>query len=412
MNQNLRSKLPQSILGFLPFLIFFPQGLLYAGVVIYLVALVISGEYRVKYDNVRNHPLAIPVAVIFLITLVVAVTGDRTAPKFWSGFAHYQIYIFLLLFLAAGKGEWQRMARRMFVAGGMAAASCFYLRELGLLPEVELFSSYINYSGNNSIAIGIMMSLVSGILLSECVAERGLRQVLLRTALFSYVCFALLFYAQTRTGALVFFLLAGIVFLQLLVHSWKKAATFLIAITLVAAVAWQLSPSLRIRVVHTIAAVELAVSNVANAEKDIRVELYQVAAEIALERPILGHGIGQWLPLNRQRAYTDRAKAMTTPHNDYLLYAVEIGLVGLSAFLLTWVAQLWLAVRIGGQSGIWLLMVTIGLIVGGAFNAILRDSVFGMPFMVLLAIPLAGLQRGAMRSESVERQNRLAERLR
>ncbi len=40
-------------------------------------------------------------------------------------------------------------------------------------------------------------------------------------------------------------------------------------------------------------------------------------------------------------------------------------------------------------------MLGVAVIVGGMFNAILRDLVFGMPFMILLAIPLAGVARNS-----------------
>lgn len=90
---------------------------------------------------------------------------------------------------------------------------------------------------------------------------------------------------------------------------------------------------------------------------------------------------------------------MTTPHNDYLLYAAELGLLGLAALCWLWISQLVVAFRIGGRRGMQLAMLTAALLIGGMFNAILRDSVFGMAFMVLLAIPLAGVSRCAVQAE-------------
>jgi hypothetical protein len=45
----------------------------------------------------------------------------------------------------------------------------------------------------------------------------------------------------------------------------------------------------------------------------------------------------------------------------------------------------------------WLGMLGVAIMVGGMFNAALRDAVFGMPFMILLAIPLAGVTRNRIR---------------
>lgn len=86
-----------------------------------------------------------------------------------------------------------------------------------------------------------------------------------------------------------------------------------------------------------------------------------------------------------------------TPHNDYLFYAAEIGLIGLAALLWIWLIQLTVAWKIGGAPGMWLGMLGVAILGGGMFNAILRDAVFGMPFMILLAIPLAGVTRNNVR---------------
>ena len=93
---------------------------------------------------------------------------------------------------------------------------------------------------------------------------------------------------------------------------------------------------------------------------------------------------------------------MTTPHNDYLLYATELGFLGLGALLWILGTQLFLAFSLARhkntvygrtREGMWIAMLTLAMMLGGMFNAILRDAVFGLAFMILLAIPLAGLQR-------------------
>ena len=55
--------------------------------------------------------------------------------------------------------------------------------------------------------------------------------------------------------------------------------------------------------------------------------------------------MGQWLPLYQEKAKGSVSEKMTTPHNDYLLYWCELGIVGLISLVLTWMWQ-W---RIGFQ---------------------------------------------------------------
>jgi len=92
------------------------------------------------------------------------------------------------------------------------------------------------------------------------------------------------------------------------------------------------------------------------------------------------------------------SEEMTTPHNDYLLYTTELGLAGLLALLWIWLSQLRIARHMSQSNhlvqqeyAMLLAMLGVTMMVGGMFNAILRDAVFGMAFMILLAIPLAGL---------------------
>lgn len=411
MRAALRSALvPQNVLAILPFLLFFPSGVLYVGVLLFLLALALSGGYREKLQRICAHPLFYPVLGILGVTTLIALFQDHSVPRFASAFAHYQIYLFLLGFIAVGGGAWQRRAIHAFMAGAVMAATLFYLRAAGLLPPIALFTNIQHYSGNNSIMIGIMLALAAPMLLFDATMQETRKAALFRLALFAYVGFALLFFASTRTGAVIFVVLCGLVLLWVGKRWPGRALALLAVLVVIGLISWQASSTLRARALQTVVAAKSVDST---AEKDVRIDLYQTAAGMVVEKPWFGHGIGQWLSLNRERAETDAARSMTTPHNDYLLYAAEIGIVGLGAFLWTWVSQLWLAARINGAMGMYLLMITLGLLLGGAFNAILRDLVFGMPFMILLAIPLAGLRRsGAAEPAGVATSKVLTEQVR
>lgn len=387
-----RQALPQTLLSVLPFLLFFPSGLVFAGVVLYLVALAASGGYREKWQIAVQHPLFPPTMAMLAVTTIAAIMLDKSAPKFWSGFGHYQIYFFFLAFIAVGSGDWQQRGMKSFMAGGVVAAGLFYLKYFGLLPEARLFEAYHVYSGSNSILLGILLALAAGVLLFETVAGRAGRWRWLQAFMFVLVATAGLFFAPSRTGHLIFAVLCGTILLWQLRQSWKKGVGFLACVAVIIALAWQFSPYLRDRALHTAAAVQ-SVGKPGGGPPELRIELYEVAAGFVAQKPVFGHGIGQWLPMNRKYGKTADGKSMMTPHNDYLLYATELGFVGLAVLLWAWILQLWLAVRIGGRHGMWALILTLGLFIGGAFNAILRDADYGMAFMILLAIPLAGLCR-------------------
>jgi O-antigen ligase len=134
-------------------------------------------------------------------------------------------------------------------------------------------------------------------------------------------------------------------------------------------------------------------------EDGMRLELYMNTWQMISQSPWIGHGIGNWLPMYQQKAQGQISEKMTTPHNDYLLYWFELGVTGLLALLAIWGTQLRIARQmvagVHSERAMLLAMLTVGMIFAACFNAILRDGVFAFAMLILLAIPLAGVQKNA-----------------
>ena len=387
-----RESLPQTILAALPFLLFFPHGIVKAGIVVFALSVLVSGDYRNKWRTAKASPLFWPVVGMFGISCLLAVFTDRSAPKFWSGFAHYQVYFYLLLFISIGPGDWQRRAANAFFAGALLASTLFYLNLLNLLPDVRLFGDYIAYSGNNSILLGVLLAVAAGGVFYEMIDHTD-RRLLWQIPAFLYIAAALLVLARTRSGSLIFIVLCLFVLLKQATRSWHRALGIAAVLALMVAATWHLSSSLQTRALKTVQDIKAFSQGEKTSGEGIRAEMYWITAQMIAEKPLTGHGIGAWLPVYQQRAKGLATGRMTTPHNDYLLYTAEIGLIGLAALFWIWTTQLVVAWRIGGVHGAWLAMLSLTLFVGAMFNAILRDLVFGMSFMILMAIPLAGVTR-------------------
>lgn len=393
MNVDLRrNHLPQTILAILPLLLFFPIAIVYAGVFLFMASLVIAGEYRAKWMTAKQNPLFWPVLVLLAISWFAAVVLDRPEQGFWSSFGHYQTYLFLLLFISVGGGAWQDKARHWFFAGAIYAASLYYLSLLKLLPAVQPFTNYVVYNGNKSILLGILLAIAASWMLAELMAVRERRAFWWRACALVYVSMALLFLAKTRTGVLIFLLLCVLASIRYWRWTWRSMC-WLLGTVVVIGIASGAAGELRTRALGTFSDVMAFSQGHKISEQGNRLEIYTVTSGIIAEKPLTGHGIGSW-----EAHYIERARArgmhfFSTPHNEYLLYATEMGLLGMAALLWVWLAQLAAGWKMGGEHGMRLMMVGIAMMVGGMFNAILRDAVFGMAFMVLLAIPLAGSKR-------------------
>lgn len=437
-----RTAWPQQVLVWLPLTLFFPIGVVYAGVLVYLLALLLSGQYAARWQSVRRSPMFFPVLGLSVCSGAIAVLRPHAAHEFGSGLLHYQSYWFLLLFLAAGGSdlsanlsahenptqkksgfgtlEWQSRAQIVFFGGALLAATLFYANALHLLPNVTGFKSYAVYDGNKSILLGVLLALAAGWMMHAWRWQRnhhGWRALALL-----YVVFALFVLAKTRTASLLFLLLCGLMLFRHFKWRWPSllslAAVLLLSVggvryvlTLPAPVtclANQMSevyhmPASQVIVTRGICTVQQLRDfwqGKKISEDGMRLEIYRNTSELVAEQPLFGHGIGNWLPLYQQKAVGQISAGMTTPHNDYLLYATELGAFGVAALLWIWITQLRVAYQMSKsqqnserQRAMLLAMLGVAMMLGGMFNAILRDGVFAMAFMILLAIPLAGVER-------------------
>jgi len=150
---------------------------MYAGVLLFLISLAISGNYREKGQAILASPMLAPILSLSLVSCLVAIFLPRPAGEFWPALVHYQTYLFLLLFLCVGAGEWQRRAVGFFLAGALIAASLFYLNFLQMLPVNTMTRSYVIYQGNKSILLGILLAVAAGWTLNHLVEAKERRWV-------------------------------------------------------------------------------------------------------------------------------------------------------------------------------------------------------------------------------------------
>lgn len=401
---------PQYVLAMLSFTLFFPLGFMYFGVLAYLCALIADGDYKRKWVTARTHPMFLPILCLSLFTCMVALIHAGEGSDYWSSFAHYQIYLFLLLFLSVGSGGWQSRSISSLKLGAVIAATLFYFSYLNLLPEMEFFKSYNHYKGNKSILLGLLLAITAGYMIYESLVQR--KRHLPHILATIYITIALIFFSKNRTATVIFVCLCCLIVIVRWRFSWRGlvalSAIFLalggglIYMSTLPPPQTCLVQAMRSdspfrvvqdRVLCTLDQVRALSQGRSAGDDGMRVEIYKLTLEIIAEKPFSGHGISTWVKEYNSRSKGLSSNTMTTPHNDFLLYATELGVVGLAGLLWLLAKQLFLAANLGGQRGMQLAMLTLAMLIAGMFNAVLRDGVFGMAFMILLAIPLAGMSR-------------------
>lgn len=416
MQVDFKKRLPQEVLAFLPLTLFFPVGFMYLGLLCFFVAFVISADFKHKWQLLRHHAMLVPTLALSLVCGFSLISNPPTDKEYWSHFFHYQTYWLLLPMIVVGAGVWQEKAVRNFFIGALIASTLFYAANWGLLPENTLFRSYIIYQGNKSILLGLLLAVASAWMLYDWSVHRT--HFLWRLLAFVYVLSALILFSKSRTAALLFFLLLSVFLCRnFSFQRWQLAlASVILACAggglYLAATAPKPVTCLakEMQDIHRMNGLEIfknrsicTVQQVRDfgkqgsvSEDGMRLEIYQNTWQLIEQRPLLGHGIGQWLNLYQEKARGMMSEKMTTPHNEYLLYWCELGVLGLFALLALWGRQLLLAFQMARRHSPWampLCLLTISMMFAGAFNAILRDALFGLAMMILLAIPLAADDR-------------------
>ena len=124
-----------------------------------------------------------------------------------------------------------------------------------------------------------------------------------------------------------------------------------------------------------------------------RLNLWRRSAQAIAEKPLLGHGVGSW---NQVYERVERKWATSTPltwkgnpHQEFLLWGVELGVVGMVVLVLLLGSLYQDARAMEAASQHALLSVLTALVVTSMFNSVLFDALIGDFFCTVIGLLLA-----------------------
>jgi O-antigen ligase len=278
-----------------------------------------------------------------------------------------------------------RRAKLSLFIGTLYAGAVYCFAKLGWLPDWTIFSYYHQYAGNKSISLGIFLAIVAAWMLNEAFDASERRTMLAYLAAYAFTEWVVVQFAVTRTGTLMVYLLSALVILRRLKFNRRYLAMVaVVSVVIMGAVLSNSDGNRRLQGVGA-AITALQEGSVATGESN-RLQFLRVTGAMIAEKPIVGFGIGGWRQEYPVRAEGLETAFMSTPHNDYLLYGSELGVIGL--ILLAWIfgALVFASLRTKSTKGTALLLVMVALVVSSMFNAMLRDWRFGVPMMLMIAI--------------------------
>jgi O-antigen ligase len=223
-----------------------------------------------------------------------------------------------------------------------------------------------------------------------------------RWSLYALVLLAsvdVLFLVRGRTGQLVLLVLT--VYFCARHFGWRGLFTGVLAALVAVASAWYLSSTFRDRVVLATAEYEHSkVASAADLENSVglRMEWYRNTLRMIAQRPIFGAGTGGFPEAYAAFVTDPVAQKPAHPHNQYLMTAAEMGLVGVCALLAVFIWLWKSSVRIPDLLRRELVRgLILTFAIGCLFNSLLIDHTEGLFFVWMLALSFAGVDFGGAR---------------
>ena len=327
--------------------LFFPIKLGVANTLLALTLLFwfLGGEFRVRWQGAINNPITKPALLMFGLVLMGALYSLAPLDAVLQALNKYSKFLMIPVVLSLlMEASWRQRCWNAFALAMIVTLASTYA---GLWVHVPwaIASTPSDWGSDHTvfkdyIAQGLMMSTFVVLALSRSsTATRGLIKVgWLALALAAGV--SVLFLSDGRTGylaiAAALVVYAGVVSPR----NWRLGAAGLT--TLVLALLLFLSPTAqqRLKAIYTEAQTQLNTSEDlkqldASTSIGARLTMWAFSVEQIKERPLFGAGTGAYGTLARAACGEHPSCAVVTvhPHNQFLFFAVELGILGLLAYV-------------------------------------------------------------------------------
>lgn len=358
-----------------------------------------SGPTRADISRLRDHPLVLAAIVLFALCVVGLFYGDGTAE---SGLMYLKKYldlllipVFVLLFRDASS---RRAGIRAFEVAMLLTLVASYLLAIGVLPWTKPFTANV-ISGATAfklqIAHGTFMAFASYLFAERARTGTSSAARVLWGIACGLAAVNVLFMVSGRTGYLVLFALAMVFCWRMLGAKGLIAAMGALVITIALAMSGSNSFSDRVRLAGSEARAWEYGAGIGTSIGE-RLNFYTTTARIIREDPLFGVGLGGFPEAYRLQTEGTKIVPTLNPHNQYLLFWAQLGLIGLAAFLLL----LWSLWRYSRRlrEGSFERAVAQGLlataIIGSMVNSFLLDHTEGLFFAWMAGLACAQLGDG------------------
>lgn len=354
---------------------------------LYLASL-LPGLRFARLRDAFLEPLSAVPTLLFLLAVVGMMWADVTWGERLKGLSAYRFMLFIpgliLHFRTSAHAHW-------VLAGGLLSCSVLLL----ISWAIYLFPSIPWQRPVHSPDVPIKDHITQGIEFTFCIfALAGLgRWAWLKRQPWACAGFTLLMVAFA--GNILYVAPSRTVLVALpvviLLFAWRQfgwpgLTAAVLTTTVVAALVWASSPTVRNAVGRAVADVELYPHNF-QTSVGIRLEFWRKSLEFVLEAPAIGHGTGTIEERFRRDAQVDGTGVTTTnPHNQVLGVALQLGFIGVAVLLAMWFVH---AAFFWSASGLaaWIGAATVAqFVISSLFNSVFFDFTPALGYALVIGI--------------------------
>lgn len=364
------------------FFIPFSSSLMGATTALALLCWILSGKV-IEFPRLIFSNVLVFIATALFCLLIAGVFYSPAEPG--DALSVLKKYRELLLFGMAvsyfrGREEKAVYGEWCYIGGSILLLTISYAMYFGFIPTEKY-----GYSTVYHITHSFFMALLAFWALQRIID--GPVQRFFWALVFIATLINLFYIAPGRTGMLVFVgLLLVSVFQRL---SFKKAMLGLLVCVAVVGVAYFTSSNFSSRVTEAVHEVQHYQPGQSRTSLGMRFDWWHNSITLIKEKPLLGHGTGSFEVVQKQLIEGTKTKGSDNPHNEYLLIAVQVGLVGCLLYVTLLGGIFVTGIQTSKPGGFMLQGIAVSMFLGCLMNSFLFDSHQGHFFAIISAVMLA-----------------------
>lgn len=349
---------------------------------LFILAWILEGNYNNKANYAWQHP-----ACFFSIILLISIAiGSLYSLASWPEIINYLKKMLKLIYVPFLIYYFSQQSQRNWTINALITA--------GIITAIigTIYGTYNPFK--NSIDTSLIITITTFLLLHKIDLKNKLYINYSILLLILFNVFYLLYFSIGRTSQIIFLLLLILFFIQKITVK-KQLIVSLSLIIFMLVFCGMFSKRLHHTWYNVIEKYQNYKANPINYDHNsisCRLTFFKNTWVLIKQKPWLGWGTGSFIPIYKQQfSETNTTVLPNNPHNEYLLWWSQLGLVGVS-LLLWWFYILFKASFIIPNYEKYILQGTIlTMIVGCLANSWVMDFVSGHLFIMLIAISLGAL---------------------